>query len=73
MDVARQVALAFGVYPRLFAQRRSPATKATSTSPGFGAVTEAMVGAGAQAWSGAGAGSGATDRVWDLGWVCCQV
>ena len=49
MDVARQVALAFGVYPRLFARRWSPATKATSTSTGFGAVTEAMAGAGAQA------------------------
>ena len=63
MDVARQVALAFGVCPWLFAKRWSPATKATATSTGFGPVTEAMAGAGAQAWSGAGAGSGTTDRV----------
>ena len=68
MEVARQVALAFGVYPRLFVKRWSPATKATSTSTGFGAVTDAMAGAGAQAWSGAGAGSGgATDRVYRAG------
>ena len=63
------VALAFGVYPRLFAKRWSPATKATSTSPGFGAVTEAMAGAGARPGlglgpslgllTGSGAGAGA--------------